>query len=143
MQTLLRTAAIVLVVAAPLTVWAIAVHFVRMPRDFENIAGRGQALERLEQAIKRREEARSQAVQDLLSQRRTLAETLKHFQELNRQWPDLSAMARVAGVKEPDEEIAFQLILRHVELALSGRSEELAVVLRRLEKDYQQLQNGR
>lgn len=143
MNALLRTTVIVLVLAAPLALWAIGLRFVWIPSGSQEAVGRGQELERLEKAIKRRDESQCQAVQELLSQRRTLAETLQHFQELHRHWPDLNALARVAGVKESDEAIAYRLILNYVEMILSGQSEELPVVLRRLKNDYQQLQNDR
>jgi len=143
MKALLRMASIVLVVAVPLTPWAIGLHFVLIPSGSQEAVGRGQEVERLEQALKRREEARHQAVQELLSQRCTLKEALLRFQALNREWPDIIVMARVAGAEWSDEEIAYQLILKYVEMALTGQAEESAAALRRVENDYQQLHGGR
>jgi hypothetical protein len=134
--------AIVLIVAVPLTLWAIGLHFALIPSGSQETVGRGQEVERLEQALKRREEARHQAVQELLAQRCTLKETLLRFQALNREWPDIIAMARVAGAEWSDEEIAYQLILKYVEMALSGQAEESTAALRRVEHDYQQLHAG-
>lgn len=141
MQTLLRTAAIALVVAAPLTLWVLGLRFVSIPRGFREAARREEEVERLEQALKRREEARYQAVQELLSQRCTLQETLRRFQTSNQEWPNIIAMARVALSEESDEEIAYRLLRRYLEDALAKRPEESAAVLRRLENDYQQFKN--
>jgi hypothetical protein len=144
MTPLFRMIVIVLILAAPLTLWAIGRHFATNPNGLQEDARRiGEEVGRLEQALKNREEERKQAVQELLSQQRTLAETLQRFQELNQQWPDLNALARVAGAEESDEEIAYRLIIWYIKIALSERSEELPVVLRRLENDYQQLHSGR
>jgi hypothetical protein len=134
---------IVLVLAAPLTLWAIGRHFASIPSSSQETARRDQEVGRLVQAHKRRDEARKQAVQELLSQRCTLPQTLQRFQELNREWPDMIVMARVARAKESDEQIAYRLILAYVEMALSEQSEELVVVLHRLKNDYQKLQNDR
>jgi hypothetical protein len=144
MTTFFRTTIIILVLATPLTLWAIGLHFARIPSSVQEAARRrGEEVERLEQALKRREEARHQAVQELLCQHRTLTQTLQRFQELNQEWPDLSALARIAGAKESDEEIAYRLIIWYVQMTLTGQAEELAAVLQRLEKEYRQSQAGR
>jgi hypothetical protein len=123
-------------------VFAVSLKTFAYPRFNGEAARREAEVEHLEQALKRREEARRQAVQELLSQRCTLKETLLRFQALNQEWPDIIVMARVAGAEESDEEIAYRLILQYVQIALSERSEESAAALRRVENDYQQLHTG-
>lgn len=142
MTSLFRTIVIVLVLAAPLALWTIGVRFAWIPNVFQENSRCDDNVERLELALKRREEARRQAVQKLLFQSCNLSQTLQRFQELNQEWPDLSVMARVAGAKESDRDIAYRLILDYVRMALWKQSEELTVVLRRLKEDYQQLQRS-
>ncbi len=99
---------------------------------------RGEQLQKLERATRSHLEARRQAVHEWIAQRRTLAETLQRFQE----WPDYSAMARKQWPVS-DQERRYQHIRFQVELLQHGRPAELAPVLRRLEKDYRQLQAGK
>lgn len=144
MPSLFRTTVIVVALAAPLTLWAIGHHFIWIPSaSQENTHCQVGEGERLEKALEHRQEARRQAVQKLFSQRCTLAQTLQRFQELNQEWPDIRAISRVAWEEKSDEEIAFRLILVYVRMVLSGQSEKLTVVLRRLQEDYQQLQSSK
>jgi len=67
-----------------------------------------------------------------------------HFQELDREWPDsLPKLSEIRALKWPSEvEGHYQYIIAIVEELLRGRPEEAAAVLRRLDKDYQQLQTS-
>lgn len=102
---------------------------------------RAEELRQLEQATFARAEARQQAAQEWISQRRTLAETMRRYKELEHQWPDYVTPQREYLL--PDEERHYGIILVHVGLILEERPKELAAARRRLEKEYQQYQADR
>ena len=84
----------------------------------------------------------------MIAQRCSLREALARFQELDREfdrdWPDsFSKQSEIRARKWPSEvERHYQYIIAVVEDLLCGRPEEAAAVLRRLDKDYQQLQTN-
>jgi hypothetical protein len=147
MNALLRTTAVALVVAL-LTLGVFGPRFACSPGDYQTLLQeirRHEELQELEQTTSRREEAIRQATHDYIAQRCTLAETMQRVRELEREvdqeWPYLSSARKMSPLS--DEERHYGVIISYVQTILYGRSGELATVLRRLEKDYQQLQTGR
>jgi hypothetical protein len=138
MNAPIRTA----VVAGLLTLGVFTLRFACSPADSQETR-RGEELQKLQRATLRREQARRQAVQEWMAQRRSLAETMQRFQELDHDWPDYSEARLREKLPESDVERHYRLILSYARAELQGRSEELATVLRRLENEYQQLQAGR
>ena len=104
---------------------------------------RDEELEQKRRATYRRMEARRQLAREWIDGRLTLAEVLEQFQELDVELPDFI----VAGPKVPwggsNQERRYHLLRKLVEWILRDRPAELSEVLRRLEKDYQQLQASR
>jgi hypothetical protein len=139
MNALIRTSVVALMVAV-LNVAVVAVRFGYSPSDSQE-SRRREELQRLEEATFGRLEARQAAVQQYIAQRYTLTDLMQQFQELDHEWPDFSAWHD--KIWESEAERLYQHILAFVEVVLRGQAEELALVLRRLEKDYRQLQAGR
>lgn len=112
---------------------------------WENIC-RGEKIQRMERAIKNRDEARLQAAQAYIHQRCSLTETMKCYRELDLEYDiewlplDLDKMRQAMRV-DPKKRYC-RLLKYDLALILRKRPEELADILRRLEKDYQQLQSG-
>jgi hypothetical protein len=67
---------------------------------------------------------------------------MQRVRELDQEWPSISSVVRKTSPMS-DEERYYGAIISYVRAILHGRSEELATVLRRLERDYRQLQTGR
>src|SRR5262249_47631748 len=92
--------------------------------------------------------SKEQVVRDVIAQRCSLKEALARFQELDReldrvQPASFPKVSEIRAQKWPSElEGRYQSIITRVEDLLRGRPEEAAAVLRRLDKDYQQLQAG-
>jgi septal ring factor EnvC (AmiA/AmiB activator) len=139
MNALLRTAVVALAVGL-LTLGVFGLRFAWSPSDILREIRRGEEIQGLRRITDRRTEARQKAVQEYIAQRRTLAETMQRFQESDHEWPYYDA---VLWKCSSDDEKHYRQLIGHVEGALEGRPEELAAVLRRLEKDYQQLQASR
>jgi hypothetical protein len=114
-------------------------------RDWLREIRRQEEIQRLQQVTQRHQEGQYQAVQEWMTQHCTLAETMQRLQELeeerDRDWPGYTSTVW-EHAQLSDQERHYQFILLSVKEALSGRPEELTVVLRRLEKDSQQLQTG-
>jgi hypothetical protein len=126
------------------TLGVFGLRFAYSPGDYQKfvqINDRREDLLRKWEAYRGRLESRKQAVREWIAQRRTLAETVQRFQELDREWGDTSAIGRPMW-PGTEEEIRYQHIRSIVELLLQGRPQELAPVLRRLEMNYRQLQAG-
>jgi hypothetical protein len=120
-----------------------ALRFACSPADFRELR-RSEELEQRQRATARRIEARQQVVQELIAQRRTLAEAIAHFQEVDRDWPDYTAeLPQRFGWEWVGEEKAYRYILSTVQDLLHDRPEESAAVIGRLDKEYQQLQAGK
>src|SRR5262245_56940484 len=115
-------------------------------------ASRSEALQQAEQQAEqpalRRVESKYQVVRDVIAQRCSLREALARFQEvddeLDREWPDsLPKLSEIRARQwSSDVERHYQYITRIVKDLLRNRPEEAAAVLRRMEKDYQQLQTN-
>jgi hypothetical protein len=125
-------------VASVLALCLFGLHFACSPVDLSAIHHR----EELDQALGttfRRMETRRQVVRELIDRRCTLAEAIAQYEELDEELPDFI----VAGQKEPsggsNKERRYRLILAEVEEILHDQPEELSEVIRRLEKEYQQL----
>jgi hypothetical protein len=83
-------------------------------------------------------------VRSWLDRRWTLRETLSRFQELEQEelaqdWPSLRGILRESLLKSGEERYC-RVIRAHLPVILHDRPQELIAALRRLEKEYQQLQ---
>jgi hypothetical protein len=113
-----------------------------------NEANRREELQQGQQATLHRFESKEQVVRDVIAQRCSLREALARFQELDREfdcdWPaSFPKQSEMRARKWPSEvEGHYQYIIAIVQGLLDDRPDEAAAVLRRLEKDYQQLQAG-
>ena len=107
------------------------------PVNLWDVQQEREELRQLERATFDREEARQQIVREWIARRCTLTDVLTQFQGLDREWPDYTT-----GMAEKwyGKGWQYQQILSTVQIILQGRPEELAAALRRLEKEYQQLQ---
>jgi flagellar biosynthesis/type III secretory pathway M-ring protein FliF/YscJ len=125
-------------VASVLALCLFGLHFTCSPVDL-SVIRRNEELTQLQLAAFHRQEDRQQVVRELIDRRCTLAEALAQYEELDKGLPDFI----VAGPEEPsggnNKERRYRLILEKVEEMLHDRPEELAKVVRRLEKEYQQL----
>ncbi|HEY7425244.1 MAG TPA: hypothetical protein VH682_13515 [Gemmataceae bacterium] len=108
----------------------------------------GEVLDKTHQAVLRRLKSKEQVVCDVIAQRCSLQEALARFQELDREfdpdWPaSFPKLSEIRARKWTSEvERHYQYITTGAKSLLDGRPEETAAVLRRLEKDYQQLQTS-
>ena len=101
---------------------------------------RGEELERLDEATLRRIEARQRVVDEVIDGRRSLAEAIERFQELDRECPDYSKV--IPAWAESSHERRYRCLLAMVKGSLRDRPEELSALLRRLEHEYQQRPAG-
>ena len=138
MNTLIRP----LLVAGFASLLEVCLFGLRFPCSPVNVSAfqRSEELEQLRQATLRRMEARRDVVRAVIARCCTLEEAIEQLQELDHEWPDYSASRSKVPVS--GEEWSYGFLRAEVEEALHGRPEEAAAVLRRLEKDYQQLQAG-
>jgi hypothetical protein len=141
MNALLRTAVVGFVVGL-LTVAVVTLRWTYSASDAQE-QRRVEELDRLREATLHREEARRQAVQEWIAQRRSLAETMQRFQDLDHDWPDYHAAWLREKLPESEAERQYRQIVNYVKTVLQGRAEELAAVLCRLENEYRQLQAGK
>jgi hypothetical protein len=151
MNALLRLAVVVAVVF-PLTVLGcFGLRLACNPEELRRLrqeVRHAEELQLAQQAALRRFEARIQVVREVIAQRCSLREALARFRELDgeldRVWPDsLPKLSEIRARQWPSEaEGYYQYILTIVKSLLDDRPEEAAAVLRRLEKDYQQLQTN-
>lgn len=145
MNNLMRTGVCILVPGL-LTAGVFTLSFACSPGDWLEIIRRSEELDRVERATLRCEEAKWHLAQAYIAQRCTLAQAMQRWQqleqELGKEWPVYSDILR-HPLQMSDEERHYRGILADVEAVLRGQPEKLAAVLRRLDKDYQQLQAGR
>jgi hypothetical protein len=126
-----------------LAVSLVGLRFACSRVDFQEVC-RSEDLEQRQRATARRLEAMQQVVQELIAQRRTLAEAIARFQEVDHEWPEYTAkLQKRFGREWSGEEKAYRFILSTVQDLLRDRPEEAAAVIGRLEKEYQQLQAGK
>jgi hypothetical protein len=139
MNALLRTIVVALVVGL-LTLGVFGLRLTCFSGELPE-SRHSEEFQRLKQATDRRMEARQQAVQEYIAQRCILAETMRRFRELDREWPDYVAPNRKWWPS--DGERHYRILIACFEGILEGQAEESAATFRRLEKDRQQLQAGR
>jgi hypothetical protein len=145
MPARLRKLVVVLVVGL-LALYLVSLRDACLQRDWLREIGRREEIQRLHQVTQRHQEGQYQAVQEWISQRCTLEETLQRLEELEEERDrDLTGYTSTVWEHAPlsDQDRHHQFILLSVKTELSERPEELTAVLRRLEKDYQQLQADR
>jgi hypothetical protein len=146
MNHLMHTAVCALVLGL-LTLGCFTLRYAYSPGDFQEIIRRTEENERLEQAMLRRQQAARQAAQAYIAQRCTLAQTMQRWQQLEQQlgqeWPVYRDILWQQLPPMPDEERHYGGIRVHVEVILRGQPAESAAVLRRLEREYQQLRADR
>jgi heme/copper-type cytochrome/quinol oxidase subunit 1 len=122
-----------------------ALRYTYSPGDLQDMIRRSEENERLEQVTLRRQQAERQAAQAYIAQRCTLAQTMQRWQQLEQQlgqeWPLFRDVLEQHAMS--DEQRYYGGIRAHVEAILRGQPAELAGVLRRLEKEYQQLRADR
>jgi hypothetical protein len=114
-------------------------------REMMKTIHRAEEVTRLNQAAQRRLEGKHQAVQAWMSQRCTWEETMQRMQELDEEmeeaWPGYTRMiGRITPLSA--EQRRYQCVFHYVKTVLRERPEELAEVLRRLEKDSQRSPPG-
>jgi hypothetical protein len=109
---------------------------------------REEELERSRHAVLRLHEFREQLAREVIAQRCSLKEAVACLQELDGEFDrdrpaSFPKRSEIRARKWSAEvEGNYQYIIAKVKDLLRGRPEEAAAVLRRLEKDYQQLQTN-
>jgi hypothetical protein len=144
MNAVLRLFTVFFVVGM-LTFAVFGLRYACSPHDMLAVIHRAEELEQWQEIIWRSRENQYQAVQEWLTHRCTLAQTMQRFQELDQEMDQTSPgytrkMQKIS--KLPDEERHDLLIRERLESILHDRPGELALALRRLERDYRQLQAG-
>ena len=146
MNAVLRQA-IVVSVAILFAVSLLGLRFACTWTDLGKIvqaALRDQELEQSRGPTYHRIDARKETVRELIAQRCSMSQALAHFGELDSEHPDvLMELSRKRSGYGSDTERNYQYIVELVEDLLKDQLEETVVVLRRLEKEYQQLRAGR
>jgi hypothetical protein len=101
---------------------------------------RSEQLKQLHEASFRRLEAKWQIAKEVIAGRRSLAEAIEQFRDLDLQWPDIRT-----GFKKPEDlwmsedEWDGRAVIEQVRQVLAGRPDEADAVAGRLEKELQQL----
>jgi hypothetical protein len=146
MNTLIRLAIVVLIVV-PLALCIFGLSFACDSADFRSLVRevrRREVLQQWRRDTLRFSEARIEVVRELIAQRRSLKEALTRLQELDRERSDfIPKSAKTYERYFTHMEEHYQYIISIARGLLKDRPEEAAVVLCRLEKEYQQLQAGR
>ena len=149
MNALIRLAVVVTVVLPLAVLCCFGFRFACRPVGrLLHEASRREALQQAEQATLRRGESKEQVVRDVIARRCSLSEALARLQEsdaeFDRDWPDsFSKQSEIRARIWPSEvEGHYQYLIAIVQSLLDDRPEKAAAVLRRLEKDYQQLQTN-
>jgi hypothetical protein len=146
MNALIRQTVFV-VILVPLAVCIFGLRFACDSTDFRSLVRevrRREVLQQWRRDTLRFTEARVEVVRELIAQRRSLTQALTRLQELDRERSDF--IAKLSKTHERyfcHLEEHYQYIIAIAKALLKDRPEEAAAVLRRLEKDYQQLQAGR
>jgi hypothetical protein len=146
MNAVLRQAIVVLVVI-PFAVSLLGLRFACTWTDLAKIvqaALRDEELEQSRRPTYHRIDARKETVRDLIAQRCSLSQALAHFGELDGEHPEvLMELSRKRSGYGSDTEWNYQYIVVLVKDLLENHPDEAAIVLRRLEKEYQQLRADR
>jgi hypothetical protein len=101
---------------------------------------RKEQLGQLEEAIRRRREAKWQVAEEVIARRCSLAEAIEQFHALDRQWPELGIwITKPEDVLLSPDEWAARDVLHFVQLILIDRPNEAAAVADRLEKELHEL----
>jgi hypothetical protein len=101
---------------------------------------RSEELKQLHEASYRRLEAKWQIAEEVIAGRRSLAEAMEQFRELDRQWPDLrSRITKPEDLWMSEDEWDGRAVIDQVRQVLADRPGEAAAVAGRLEKELQQL----
>jgi|SRR5579884_287849 len=144
MNAVLRPALVVLVVIL-FAVSLLGLCFACNSTDLRKIiqtALRDEELEQLGGAAYHRIDARKETVRELIVHRCSLSQALARFEELDGEHPgDLLELSRERNGR--DFERNYQYIIALIKDLLEDQPEEAAIVLRRMEKEYQQLGVGR
>jgi hypothetical protein len=97
-------------------------------------------LKQLREASFRRIEAKWRIAEEVIAGRRSLAEAIERFRDLDRQWPDIRAGAeRHELLWMSEDEWDGRAVIEQVRQVLADRPDEAAAVAGRLEKKLQQL----
>jgi hypothetical protein len=138
---------VVVVIFVPLAVCIFGLSFACDSTDLRSMVREVRRREGLQQWRRdtfRFIEARQEVVRELIAQRRSLKEALTRLQELDRERSDFIAkLSKTYGRDLSHIEEHYQYIIAIAKDLLEDRPEEAAFVLRRLEKEYQQLRVGR
>jgi hypothetical protein len=99
---------------------------------------RREHLKQLHEVTFRRIEAKWQVAKEVIARRRTLAEAIEQYRDLDRQWPDIRARAeRHELVWMSEDEWDGRSVIDQVRQVLAQRPDEAAAVAGRLEKELQ------
>ena len=107
-----------------------------LPEELEREAKLRESIE----ALRRQRQAKRQVAQEVMAQRRSLAQAIAQFQALDRDWPE----GRLRFQKPQDfgmseEEWDGRSVIYWVQQVLAERPDEAAKVVGRLEKELQEL----
>jgi len=101
---------------------------------------RGEQLQQLREASYRRFGAKWQIAEEVIAGRRSLAEAMRQFRQLDRQWPDLrSEIKKPEDLWMTEDEWDGRAVIEQVRQVLADRPNEAAAFAGRLEKELQQL----
>jgi hypothetical protein len=146
-MNLLIRQTVVVVILVPLAVSIFGLSFACDSTDLRRMVrevGRAEKLQQWRRDTLRFSEARVEVVRELIAQPRSLKEALTRLQELDRERPDSIANSSKTYERYFSHmEEHYQYIIAIARGLLKDRPEEVVAVLRRLEKEYQQLRAGR
>jgi hypothetical protein len=101
---------------------------------------RREHLKQLREASLRRVEAKWQIAQEVIVRRRSLAEAMEQFRDLDRQWPDIrTGITKPEDLWMSEDEWDGWAVIAQVRQVLAERPDEAAAVAGCLEKELQQL----
>ena len=103
-------------------------------------SGREAELQQSFEALRRQRQAKRQVAEEVMAQRRSLAQAIEQFRALDREWPELrSALPTPEELGLSAEEEGGRDVLYFVQQVLADRPGEAAKVVSRLEKELQEL----
>jgi hypothetical protein len=105
---------------------------------------RREHLKELHEATFRRIQAKWQIAEEVIAGRRSLAEAIEQFRDLDRQWPEIRSGAEIPELQwMSEDEWDGRTVIDQVRQVLADRPDEAAEVAGRLEKELQQLLTDR